>query len=83
MPTEPRPLDGADYCCPPPTAEDVTITFARLLHRLVTNCTCGQFDNNDLTNARELTWRLAAHGHVLVDVDYLDMVTTDRTGDTY
>ena len=61
-----------------PAPEDATVTLAHLLHRLVGSCDCGQFDNDDLHAARELVWRMAAHGLVFVDVDYLDAISGDN-----
>ena len=61
---------------PPAYTDDPQLVVARILHRMVSSCDCGATSSDDLHMARELVWRVAAHGLVLVDVDELDRMSS-------
>lgn len=56
-------------------AENPTIDLARILHRRIEQCTCGESNDTSMHMAREIVWRMAAHGYVLCDIDYLAHLT--------
>ena len=51
--------------------EDPAVDLARILHRRNDNCHCGEPNDTSLHLAREVIWRMAAHGYVLCDIEYL------------
>lgn len=63
---------------PPAYTDDPQLVLARILHRLVMFCKCGASSSDDLQTAREIIWRLAAHGLVLVDVSDLEQLADNH-----
>jgi hypothetical protein len=52
-------------------ADDPAVELARILHRRMDNCHCGESNDATLHLARGVIWRMAAHGYVLCDIEYL------------
>lgn len=56
-------------------AEDPAVDLARIIHRRIDDCRCGESNDTSLHLAREIIWRMAAHGYVLCDIEYLAQLT--------
>ena len=52
-------------------ADDPAVELARILHRRIDDCRCGESNDATLHLARGVIWRMAAHGYVLCDIEYL------------
>ena len=63
-------------------ADDPAVELARILHRRIDDCRCGESNDATLHLARGVIWRMAAHGYVLCDIEYLAHLTdkADQAG---